>query len=116
MTPVSKSRTPPARQAEPCCLGRRTTITTEHKESEMTTPAVRNAPREVTYTLIGLGVLFAVVGVIYLTHTAGHLPAFFPGHTAGSPHKHLKHGLAALGVAVVSWIGAWLSTGHRRKT
>jgi O-antigen/teichoic acid export membrane protein len=86
------------------------------KESEMTTPAVRNAPPAVTYTLIGVGVLFAIVGVIYLTQTAGHLPAFLPGHTAGSAHKHLKHGLATFGVAVLSWVGAWLSTGHRRKT
>jgi hypothetical protein len=77
---------------------------------------VRNAPPGVTFTLIGLGVLLAIIGVIYVTQTAGHLPAFLPGHMAGSPHKHLKHGLVSFGVAVVSWVGAWLSTGQRRKT
>ena len=82
----------------------------------MTTPAVRNASPAVTFTLIGLGLVFAVAGLIYVTHTAGQLPAFFPGHTAGSAHKHLKHGLATFGLAVVSFVGAWLSTGRRAKT
>ena len=34
--------------------------------------------------LIVVGILLMVAGVIYLTTTAGHLPSFFPGHSAGS--------------------------------
>lgn len=82
----------------------------------MVTPTTRNTPPVVTYALVVLGVLFAVVGVIYFTRTAANLPSFFPGHLAGSAHKHTKHGMAAVGVALVLWIGAWLSTGRRAAT
>jgi hypothetical protein len=63
--------------------------------------------------LIVVGPLFAVVAVVYFTRTAGALPVALPGHVAGSAHKHIKHGVAAPAVAVVCWIGAWFSSGHR---
>lgn len=74
----------------------------------------RNAPLWVTVILAVLGVVLAVVGVIYFADTAGHLPSFFPGHQAGSAHHHTKHGIAALAVALVAFAGAWLSSGTRR--
>ena len=79
----------------------------------MTTTTTRNAPLAVTYALVVLGIAFAVVGAIYFSHTAGALPAFFPGHLAGSAHKHMKHGAAAVTLAVVCWVAAWLSSGRR---
>jgi hypothetical protein len=38
---------------------------------------------------------------------AGSLPSVFPGFEAGSPHVHVKHGLAAAVVAVVLFAVAW---------
>ena len=76
----------------------------------------RNAPIGVTVALAVLGVIFAVAAVIYFTHTAGSLPSFLPGHQAGSTHHHSKHGVVALGLAVLSLAGAWLLSGKRAAT
>jgi hypothetical protein len=73
--------------------------------------SARNAPAVVTAALIILGVIFAALGVLYLAKSAGQLPAFLPGHQAGSGHHHTKHALAAFALAIVSWAGAWFTTG-----
>jgi hypothetical protein len=75
--------------------------------------SARNAPAVLTAGLIALGVIFAAVGVLYLAKTAGQLPAFLPGHQAGSAHHHTKHALAAFALAILSWAGAWFTTGKR---
>ena len=80
-----------------------------------TPTSARNAPVAVTAGLIVLGVLFAVAGAIYLARTAAQLPSFFPGHQAGYAHHHTKHALVAFALAVICWIGAWLSTGRRAR-
>jgi hypothetical protein len=72
--------------------------------------------RPVTVLLVVLAAVLVVVGVVYMTSTAGHLPAFFPGHAAHSTHHHTKHGLAAFGLAVLLLIGAWLTTGPEHST
>lgn len=80
----------------------------------MTTSAsTRNAPAVLTAALIALGVIFAGLGILYLAKTAGQLPAFLPGHQAGSGHHHAKHALAAFALALLSWAGAWFTTGRR---
>ena len=80
----------------------------------MTAPAMTRSTRfALTAGLIVLGILFAIVGVIYEIQTAGHLPAFLPGHQAGSASHHVKHGLAAFALALIAWIGAWFTTGRR---
>ena len=79
-------------------------------------PSSRNAPVAVTAGLIVLGLLFAAVGVVYLAKTAAQLPSFFPGHQAGSAHHHTKHALVAFALAIVSWAGAWFSTGRRTRS
>ena len=82
----------------------------------MPAPAsARNAPAAVTAALIILGVIFAAIGVLYLAKSAGQLPAFLPGHQAGSGHHHTKHALAAFALALVSWAGAWFTTGKRTR-
>jgi len=58
--------------------------------------------------LIVLGVALVAVAVYYWVTPAGSLPSFFPGHLAGSAHKHVKHGLAALIVGILCFIGAWM--------
>jgi hypothetical protein len=74
----------------------------------------RNAPAAVTIGLIVLGIVFAVIGVVYFVDTAAHLPSFFPGHQAGDTKHHVKHGLLAIVLAVVCWVGAWLSSGTKQ--
>jgi MFS superfamily sulfate permease-like transporter len=73
----------------------------------------RNASPVVTAVLIALGIVLAIVGVIYFIDTAGHLPSFFPGHQAGSTHHHTKHALLAFGLAALAFIGAWMSAGTK---
>jgi hypothetical protein len=66
--------------------------------------------------LVILAILSAVVAVVYLTKTAGNLPHFYPGYLKGSAHKHLKHGVVFLGLAVIFLLGAWMSSGHATDT
>jgi hypothetical protein len=75
--------------------------------------STRNASPIVTAILIALGIVLAIVGVIYLIDTASHLPSFFPGHQAGSTHHHTKHALLAFGLALIAFIGAWMSAGKK---
>jgi hypothetical protein len=63
-----------------------------------------------TFVLIGLGFVFLAAGVYYFVTPAHSLPAFVPGHQAGSTRHHTKHGLAMLALAAVCWIGAWFTT------
>lgn len=74
----------------------------------------RNAPVWATILLVLIAVLLAAIAVIYFAEPAGKLPAFFPGHEAGSVHHHTKHGIAAAIVAVAALAGAWLSSGTKK--
>ena len=62
--------------------------------------------------LIILAILSAIVAVVYFTKTAGNLPHFYLGYTKGSTHKHVKHGVAFAGLAVVLLLGAWMASGR----
>ena len=61
-----------------------------------------------------MGVLLLVVAIIYWTQSADSLPAFFPGHQAGSSHHHAKHGVAAAVVALALFAYAWFQTAPSR--
>ena len=63
-----------------------------------------------------LAVLLLVVAVIYWVEPAKSLPSFFPGHSAGSTHHHVKHGIAAFVVGLALLAFAWFQTGPRRET
>ncbi|HEX4774379.1 MAG TPA: hypothetical protein VH234_02590 [Candidatus Saccharimonadales bacterium] len=65
--------------------------------------------------LVLLAIISAVVAVIYFTHTAGNLPHFFLGYTKDSAHKHTKHGLAFISLAVVLLLGAWMVSGQKEE-
>jgi hypothetical protein len=58
-----------------------------------------------------LGVILIVVAIVYFVDTAGSLPSFFPGHSAGSAHHHVKHGIAALLLGLACFVFAWFQTG-----
>jgi divalent metal cation (Fe/Co/Zn/Cd) transporter len=61
-----------------------------------------------------VGIVLLVVAAIYVAEPAKSLPSFFPGHEAGSTHHHVKHGLAALIVALGAFVLAWFQTGPAR--
>ncbi len=61
-----------------------------------------------------LGVVMLVVAVIYWVEPASSLPGFFPGHEAGSDHHHVKHGIAAVVVALGLFAFAWFRTAPAR--
>jgi len=54
-----------------------------------------------------LGVLFAVIAIVYWVLPAGSLPTFFPGYEAGSMHVHMKHGVLAAVAAILFFVAAW---------
>jgi len=57
-----------------------------------------------------VGIVLLVIGIVYLAEPAKSLPSFFPGHTAGSAHHHVKHAIAALVVALGAFTFAWFQT------
>jgi hypothetical protein len=56
---------------------------------------------------IVLALVFVVVAVVYFVLPAGSLPSFFPGFEPGSARMHVKHGIAALAVAIVLFGVGW---------
>jgi ABC-type transporter Mla subunit MlaD len=71
--------------------------------------------RSLIVPAVVLGVLLLVVAVVYWAQTAGSLPSFFPGHKAGSSTHHVKHGVAALVVALACFAFAWFQSGPTRE-
>lgn len=69
--------------------------------------------KPVVVLLLLAGFLFLGLAVYYWVTPAGKLPHGFPGYEAGSAHTHLKHGLAALLLAIGAWVLAWFSTGKK---
>jgi hypothetical protein len=61
------------------------------------------------------GILLLVVAVIYWAEPASSLPSFFPGHEAGSSDHHIKHGIAALVLALACFVFAWFQSGPRER-
>ena len=57
------------------------------------------------------GVLLIVIAIVYFAEPAKSLPAFFPGHEAGSSHHHVKHGIAALLLGIGAFVLAWFQSG-----
>ena len=70
--------------------------------------------RPLTWLLIAVAIVFVVIAFVYFVTAANQLPSFFPGHAAHATKHHTKHGLAALGVAVLALIGAWFTTAPAR--
>jgi hypothetical protein len=63
-----------------------------------------------------VGIVLIVIAVIYWVEPARSLPAFFPGHQAGSNHHHAKHGIAAFLLGLACLVFAWFQTGQRPAT
>jgi hypothetical protein len=54
-----------------------------------------------------LGLAFLALAIVYWVVPAGSLPSFVPGFEAGATRTHMKHGIAALVVAVVLFGFGW---------
>ncbi|HTZ05626.1 MAG TPA: hypothetical protein VMB53_07710 [Gaiellaceae bacterium] len=61
-----------------------------------------------------LGVVLIAIAIVYWAEPAKSLPSFAPGHTAGSNHHHVKHGIAAFLLGVACLVFAWFNTGERK--
>jgi hypothetical protein len=61
-----------------------------------------------------LGIVLIVIAIVYWAEPAKSLPSFFPGHTAGSNHHHVKHGIAAFLLGVACLVFAWFNTGEKK--
>jgi hypothetical protein len=69
--------------------------------------------RPLTFVLILIGLVLIVIGIVYFAVPAKSLPAFFPGHVKGMSGRRTKHGIAAIVLGVLVWVGAWFTTGPR---
>jgi len=74
---------------------------------------VREYARWLVPLAVIVGIALIVVAVVYWIEPARSLPSFFPGHEAGSSHRHVKHGIAAflLGLACLAF--AWFQSGRK---
>jgi Na+/proline symporter len=72
------------------------------------------------WLLIIVGVLFVVLGIIYLTSTPPNLPSFVPGALAHPKpnhkytHKYTKRAIASFAVAAVAFAGAYYADFRKR--
>ncbi len=59
------------------------------------------------------GVVLLVVAGVYFAEPAKSLPSFFPGHDAASTTHHVKHGIAAVVVALGCFAFGWFQSGPK---
>ena len=57
-----------------------------------------------------IGIALVLLAIYYWITPAGALPSYFPGYEAGSTTVHIKHGLAAVILALVLFIFAWFQS------
>jgi len=62
-----------------------------------------------------VGLVLIAVAVVYWAEPARSLPGFFPGHTAGSAHHHVKHGIAAFLVGLALLVFAWFRSAEPKR-
>ncbi|GAC1435530.1 MAG: hypothetical protein NVSMB51_05110 [Solirubrobacteraceae bacterium] len=72
-----------------------------------------NNTRALATLAVVAGIALLVVGGVYFADTAKSLPSFFPGHDAASTTHHIKHGIAAIVVALGCFAFAWFQSGPK---
>ncbi len=70
--------------------------------------------RLLTVLAVVVGLALVALAVVYWIEPAKSLPAWIPGHQAGSAHHHVKHGIASFLVGLASLVYAWFQTGSSR--
>lgn len=81
---------------------------------DVNTESSRIVIRPQTIALVVVAALFFIIAVIYVAVTADALPAFVPGHEAGSTAHHMKHAAAVATLGVLALVGAWFTTAPAR--
>lgn len=71
-------------------------------------------PPLVRVVLVVLGILAAVVGIIYVVEPIHALPSFFPGHAAHGQIHHHTRGYIAIAVGIILMIIAAIPRRSRR--
>lgn len=74
-----------------------------------------NNARLANVAAVVLGVMLVIVAGMYFAESASSLPSWLPGHEAGSSHHHVKHGIAALVVALGLGVLVWFRTGPQSR-
>lgn len=67
--------------------------------------------RSLIVPFVILGIVLLALAALYIAEPARSLPSFIPGHEAGSDRHHVKHGIAALALALGSFTLAWFQSG-----
>ncbi len=62
---------------------------------------------------IVIGIAFVALAVVYWITPAGSLPAYVPGHEAGSSTIHVKHGIGSLLLGLAAFAFAWFKGGKK---
>jgi hypothetical protein len=63
--------------------------------------------------LVVLAIIFIGIAIYYWVTPAGSLQHFFPGYEARSKTIHIKHGIAAIILALGCGVLAWFSSGDK---
>jgi hypothetical protein len=71
-------------------------------------PEIKIRPLTIVFLVAALACFF--IAVLYLIDTAANLPAFLPGHAAGSSPHHVKHAIAFFLLGAAALFGAWFTT------
>lgn len=66
-----------------------------------------------TFVGVLVGIVFAVLAVYYWMTPAGSLPNWMPGFIADGTAVHIKHGVAALVVALAGFAYAWFGSAKK---
>jgi hypothetical protein len=61
------------------------------------------------------GVVLIGLALVYWIEPAGSLPSWLPGHTSGSGHHHVKHGLAAFLLGLACLVFAWFRSAPKKQ-
>ncbi len=61
-----------------------------------------------------VGLVLIALAFLYWIEPARSLPSWLPGHTAGSGHHHVKHGLAAFLVGLSCLVFAWFRSAPKK--
>ena len=71
-----------------------------------------------SFSIIALivGVVLVGIGMYYFVTPAGSLPTLMPGYEIGSTTIHIKHGLAAILLALGLFAYTWFATGGKSST
>jgi hypothetical protein len=70
--------------------------------------------RPLTILFLVAAVVLTAAGLYYFVTPAHSLAAFVPGHEAHGTNRHIKHGIAMIGLAALALVASWFTTAPDR--